>query len=121
MLAKLALLMGFQLAGEAIVKGLGVTFPGPLCGMLLLLVYLFATGGPSKELAGVATTLIDHLGLLFVPAGTAIVAYGALFASDGLAVMLALLVSTTVAIHVNAIVVERVSAARRREADLAAA
>jgi holin-like protein len=115
------LLMGFQLAGEAIVKGLGITFPGPLCGMLLLLVYLFAAGGPSRELTAVATTLIDYLGLLFVPAGTAIVAYGALFASDGLPVMLALLVSTTVAIHVNAIIVARLSAAKRREADLAAA
>jgi holin-like protein len=121
MLAKLASLMVFQLAGEAIVKGLGVTFPGPLCGMLLLLLYLFATGGPSKELTTVATTLIDHLGLLFVPAGTAIVAYGALFASDGLPVMLALLVSTTVAVHVNAIIVERVSTSKRREPDLAPA
>jgi holin-like protein len=121
MLAKLALLMVFQLAGEAVVKGLGITFPGPLCGALLLLVYLFATGGPSKELSAVASTLIDHLGLLFVPAGTAIVAYGALFASDGPAVLLAVLVSSTVAIHVNAVIVERVSPSNRPETDLAAA
>jgi len=120
-LAKLALLMGFQLIGEAVVTSLGVTFPGPLCGMILLLGYLFATGGPSKELSAVATTLIDHLGLLFVPAGTAIVAYGALFASDGLSVMLALLVSTTVAIHVNGIIVERVSLFSRRETERAPA
>jgi putative effector of murein hydrolase LrgA (UPF0299 family) len=40
MLQQLAPLMGFQLIGEAAVKCLGVPFPGPLCGMLLLLVYL---------------------------------------------------------------------------------
>jgi holin-like protein len=84
MLAQFALLMVFQFVGEAVVTSLGITFPGPLCGTILLLGYLLATGGPSKEMAAVATTLVDHLGLLFVPAGTAIVAYGALFASDGL-------------------------------------
>ena len=107
MLAKLALLMAFQLAGEAIVKGLGITFPGPLCGMLLLLVYLFATGGPSKELSTVATTLIDHLGLLFVPAGTAIVAYGALLARDGFAIFAALIASTLVAIFISGVVADK--------------
>ena len=78
MLAQLALLMIFQFIGQAVVTGLGIMFPGPLCGMILLLGYLFARGGPTKELSVVGTTLIDHLGLLFVPAGTAIVAYGAL-------------------------------------------
>ena len=32
MLFHLLLLMGFQLAGELIVAGLRLTFPGPLCG-----------------------------------------------------------------------------------------
>jgi holin-like protein len=87
MLVQLALLMAFQCIGEAVVTSLGVTFPGPLCGMILLLLYLIANGGPSRDLSAVATTLIDHLGLLFVPAGTAIVAYSALFARDGLPVV----------------------------------
>jgi holin-like protein len=84
MLIQLGVLMMFQFIGEALVTLTGIPFPGPLCGMALLLGYLNFRGGPSEELTKVGTTLIDNLGLLFVPAGTAIVAYGALLASDGL-------------------------------------
>ena len=66
MLNQLALLMGFQLTGEALVTGLGIPFPGPLCGMAVFLGYLQVSGGPSEQLSTVATTLIEHLGLLFV-------------------------------------------------------
>jgi holin-like protein len=100
-LAQLGLLMAFQFAGEAVVTIIGIPFPGPLCGMLLLLLYLFLRGGPSDDLASVAAKLIDNLGLLFVPAGTAIVAYGALFATDGLAILAALVVSTLLAVVIG--------------------
>jgi holin-like protein len=101
MLTQLGLLMAFQFAGEALVNAIGIPFPGPLCGMLLLLVYLYLRGGPSEDLSAVGSKLIDNLGLLFVPAGTAIVAYGALFASDGFAILAALIVSTLVAVLIG--------------------
>jgi holin-like protein len=101
MLAQLGLLMLFQFIGETLVTALGVPFPGPLCGMLLLLLYLFVRGGPSEDLSGVGSKLIDNLGLLFVPTGTAIVAYGALFATDGFAILAALVVSTLLAVLVG--------------------
>jgi putative effector of murein hydrolase LrgA (UPF0299 family) len=101
MLAQLGLLMMFQFIGEALVTLLGIPFPGPLCGMLLLLGYLYLRGGPSDELSIVGSKLVDNLGLLFVPAGTAIVAYGALFATDGLAIVAALIVSTLVAVLIG--------------------
>jgi holin-like protein len=113
MLFQLALLMAFQFVGDAVVTGLGVTFPGPLCGMMLLLAYLFFKNGPSKELSVVGTNLLDHLGLLFVPAGTAVVAYGAFFTHDGLPVIAALFVSTTVAIHVSGVIADRKSRASK--------
>ena len=98
MLAQLGILMMFQFAGEVLVTSVGMPFPGPLCGMLLLLFYLYLRGGPSDDLSGVGSRLIDNLGLLFVPAGTAIVAYGTLFATDGLAILAALVVSTLLAV-----------------------
>ena len=69
---QLLIIMGFQLAGEALVSGCGLSFPGPLCGLLLLLAWLNYTGGPSAELSRAADILVDHLGLLFVPAGAVI-------------------------------------------------
>jgi holin-like protein len=101
MLAQLGLLMTFQLIGEAVVSLLGIPFPGPLCGMLLLLGYVCLRGGPSEDLSIVGSKFVDNLGLLFVPAGTAIVAYGALFATDGLAIVAALIVSTLVAVLIG--------------------
>jgi putative effector of murein hydrolase LrgA (UPF0299 family) len=44
MLAQFLVLMGFQLAGEVIVTSLGLVFPGPLCGLLLLLGWLHLRG-----------------------------------------------------------------------------
>jgi holin-like protein len=100
MLTQLLVLMDFQLAGEILVRSLGLVFPGPLCGLLLLLGWLRLRGGPSEDLARVGSGLIDHLGLLFVPAGTAIIGFGALLLSDGLAIGAALLLSTGLAILV---------------------
>jgi len=62
MLAQLGLLMLFQLVGEALVTSIGIPFPGPLCGMLLLLGYLHARGGPSDDLSSVGAKLVDNLG-----------------------------------------------------------
>jgi holin-like protein len=112
-LQQLALLMALQLIGEAIVKVLGIPFPGPLCGMLLLLGYLQVRGGPSEQLAAVGTTLVDHLGLLFVPAGTAIITYTALLAREGLSILAALLLSTTAAVLIGGFLAERL--VRRRQ------
>jgi holin-like protein len=115
MLQQIALLMGFQLVGEAIVKCLAIPFPGPLCGMLLLLGYLQFRCGPSAELNAVGTTLVDHLGLLFVPAGTAIVTYTALLAREGVSILTALVVSTTIAVLIGGVVAQRLMRHRQTE------
>ena len=98
MLVQLGILMSFQLIGEALVKLTGIPFPGALIGMLLLLAWLCLRGGPSDELSKVGSTMIDNLGLLFVPAGTAVVAYGSLLAQDGVAIAAALVISTVAAV-----------------------
>ena len=100
MIGQLILIMSFQLAGEAIVALTGLNFPGPLCGLLLMLAWLALRGGPSEELSRAAGTLIDHLGLLFVPAGAAIISFGTLLLSDGMAIAGALLLSTGFAIAI---------------------
>jgi holin-like protein len=101
MLVQLGTLTLFPFAGELLVTTCGIPFPGPLCGMALLLGYLYVRGGPSEELIRVGSTLIDNLGLLFVPAGTAVIAYGALLARDGLAIAIVLVVSTVAAVLVG--------------------
>jgi holin-like protein len=107
MLQYLALLMAFQFVGDLAVTLAGIPFPGPLCGMGLLLAYLHYSGGPSEPLATVANTLVDHLGLMFVPAGAAIVTYAALLAREGLVILAAVIASTAAAILVAGLIAHR--------------
>jgi holin-like protein len=94
MLLQLLTLMAFQLAGELLAGSLHLMFPGVLCGLLLMLGWLYLTGGPSEHMSVTSAILVDHLALLFVPAGSAIVGFGALLLSDGFAIGAALLIST---------------------------
>jgi holin-like protein len=107
MLQHLALLMAFQFLGEFIVTLAGIPFPGPLCGMGLLLAYLHYSGGPSEPLAAVANTLVDHLGLMFVPAGAAIITYTTLLAREGATILAAVIVSTAAAILIAGLIAHR--------------
>ena len=116
MLGQFLVIMGFQLAGEVLVASLALNFPGPLCGLLLLLLYLGLRGGPSPDLDRAASSLVDHLGLLFVPAGTAIVGFSALLLSDGVAIAGALLLSTGLAILVSGLLGARRARQRRSRA-----
>lgn len=114
MLPNLILLTAFQLAGELIVSQLSLRFPGPLCGMTLLLVWLWLNKGPSEGLHAVSQTFVQHLGLLFVPAGTAIVLFGDLLAEDGVAIAVALVVSTAATILVAGLIGNRFAVPRRQ-------
>lgn len=104
MLTQFGLLMTFQFVGDLLMTASGIPFPGSLCGMILLLAYLHLRGGASEDLAKVATTLTDNLGLLFVPAGVAIIGYVGVFAEDGFAIAAALVISTLAAVVVGGVV-----------------
>jgi holin-like protein len=67
-------LLGFQLAGEVVVRSLDLTVPGPVMGMVLLFVVLQLRRPPaSANLFRAADGLLKHLQLLFIPAGVGVV------------------------------------------------
>lgn len=103
MIAALALLLGFQLAGEAIRLALGLPVPGPVIGMLLLLALLILRGGPSPDQRTTASGLLQHLSLLFVPAGTGVMLHAHRLGDEGLAILVALVVSTLLGLAVAAL------------------
>jgi holin-like protein len=61
-----------QLAGELLVQWLGLPIPGPLIGMLLLLVVLLVRGGVPEALNETSGHLLRNLMLLFIPAVTGV-------------------------------------------------
>ena len=106
MLSALTQLLVFQLVGEVLVRGLEWPLPGPVLGMLLLFGYLVLRGGPDEHLQGTSQTLLQHLSLLFVPAGTGIIVHLQRVASEWLPITLALLVSTAATLAVTALVMK---------------
>lgn len=94
MLQGLTLVFICQLAGEALVRLLGVPVPGPVAGMAILLVGLVLARGPSERLRRAGTGLLNHLPLFFVPAGVGLIAHGARLKSDWFPILLAIVGST---------------------------
>lgn len=103
MLQSLVVLLTFQAVGDFLIRITGLPLPGPVLGMLLLAAWLRASAFVPADLPRVSSALLDHLGLLFVPAGLAVTTLGVLVAHDGIAIMAALVVSTTVSVALTAV------------------
>lgn len=101
MIQALTLLFFCQLAGEVFVRGLGITFPGPVLGMGLLFAIVLVRGRSGPALDGVADGLLRNLSLLFVPAAVGVVQQAGLIAANWLAIAAALIVSTLLTLVVT--------------------
>ena len=113
MLNYLTLIFACQLAGEAFVAVTGIPVPGPVLGMALLFAGLAVRGSIPKDLDTVSGALLSNLSLLFVPAGTGIMVHLGLLAGDGIAVSVALVVSTVATIAVTGLVMQALTAKKR--------
>jgi putative effector of murein hydrolase LrgA (UPF0299 family) len=98
-----------QLAGELIVATLMWPLPGPVLGMAILFAGLVVNGAVPEELAAVSAGLLDNLSLLFIPAGVGVMLHAPLLGRDGVAIGLALVVSTVLTIAVTALVMARMA------------
>ena len=104
MVAGFAWLLVFQLAGEVLVRSLQLPVPGPVVGMLLLLLVLIWRGGPGENLRSAGQGLLAHLSLLFVPAGVGIMVHGHRIAAEWQALVAAVIGSTVLGLAVTALV-----------------
>ena len=104
MLNAITLLLVFQLAGEAIVLFFTLPVPGPVIGMALLFAALAWRGGPPVALRETAQNLLQHLSLLFVPAGVGVMLHFQRMADEWLPIVIALVASTFITIAVTALV-----------------
>jgi holin-like protein len=110
MIASLSLILLCQLAGEVIVRGLGLPMPGPVLGLMFLLLLLLARDrlkilarGPLQGdgVESASRGLLAHLSLLFVPAGVGVVQKLDLVAEHGLAFAGVLAVSVVLTLLVT--------------------
>ena len=124
MIASLSLILLCQLAGEVFVRGLALPMPGPVVGLLLLLVLLLARDrfrvlarGPLQQdgVENASRGLLAHLSLLFVPAGVGVVQKLDLIAEHGFAIIVILAASVVVTLLVTVATFLLVSGLMARE------
>jgi len=101
----LALLLAFQLIGEAATYALALPVPGPVLGMTLLLAAVALRRDLLARLKPTSSTLLTHLSLLFVPAGVGVMVHSARLAAEGVAIVVAIVVSTVLALAATALTV----------------
>ena len=101
-LAVITLLLLYQLVGEVIVLGLNLPIPGPVVGMILLLLSLFIKKPLMDQVHQPAQMLLTHLSLLFVPAGVGLMIHLTRLKEEWLAITVALIVSTLLGLLVTA-------------------
>lgn len=104
MIPALSLILACQLAGEILSRALQLPLPGPVLGMLFLLLLMSVSVKVQAVVRPVAQFILQHLSLLFVPAGVGIVAHLGDLREHGVGLAVALVVSTMLAIVVGAAV-----------------
>ena len=102
----LAWLLALQSVGELLARAFSLPFPGPVVGMLLLLLAL-RWSAVRAPVAACAEFLLSHLSLLFVPVGVGVMTHLGLLGQYGLRVLLVIVLSTWIGLAVTALVLHK--------------
>ncbi len=105
----------FQLVGEMVQKYFALTVPGPVIGLVLLLLAMLASdrigNKPAAQLkqnlALTAETLLGHLPLLFVPIGVGVVMHITLLEDQLAAVLGVVFIGTVLTVGFSALLMEK--------------
>ena len=114
MLKGLAVLFGFQLAGELIVVSFRLPVSGPIIGMVLLLIWLQRHGRIDGGLESAADGLLSNMAVLFVPVGVGAMAYPELFRDHWPFILVAVTVGTAATVATTALTARFLTRIRTR-------
>jgi holin-like protein len=104
MISGLVQILLCQGAGEVISQFVFPILPGPVIGLLILLVALMLKGSVNESLAQVAGAFSQYLGVLFVPAAVGVILFLPQLRANAFAVVAALVISVGLSIAVTALV-----------------
>lgn len=97
MLPTFGLLLGCQLVGEVAVHGLGVSIPGPVVGLALLIIALRIRPKLCDTLRPTVGVILANLSFMFVPAGVGVIGNLDVLSKDWFALLVILTLSTLLA------------------------
>ncbi|HET9576218.1 MAG TPA: CidA/LrgA family protein [Usitatibacter sp.] len=106
MIGGLVEILLFQGLGEIVSKFALPLIPGPVIGLVLLLAWFRARRTVPANVEIVANGLVQHLGLLFVPAAVGVVMFWPQLRADALTIGAALVASVVATIAVSALVLK---------------
>lgn len=104
MIQALTALLAFQLVGELLVRLSGIPVPGPVLGMVLLFAFFINRGHVAPEVKNVSSAILQHLSLLFVPAGVGLMLHAARIEAEWFVIGAALVGSTVATLVVTVLV-----------------
>ena len=115
MLQSIFVIFLFQLVGEMVQKYFVLTVPGPVIGLVLLLLAMLASdrigSNPAarlkQRLVVTAETLLGHLPLLFVPIGVGVVMHINLLEDQLAAVLGVIFIGTVLTVGFSALLMEK--------------
>ena len=109
----LAIILFLQWLSTAIISFLGIPFPPPLLGMLILTALLCTGVIKENYIEDICTALIDKMALLFLPAGVSMILYLDVIKAELLPISLTVILSSVIILCSTALVLEMLL--RRKE------
>lgn len=111
----MSVLLGCQFLGELLSRGVAIPVPGPVLGMVVLLVALLIYGRVPDSLRLAGEGLLRYLTLLFVPAGVGLMVHFELIKADFWVLLVTLILSTAITLAVTGKVLDRLAKRYSRE------
>ncbi|MFM8609451.1 MAG: CidA/LrgA family protein [Burkholderiaceae bacterium] len=102
MISGLVQLLVFQALGELVARFVLPFIPGPVIGLVLLLAYLVMRGHIPAPIGQAGNGILQHLGLLFIPASVGVLLYLPVLQANAWAIGIALVLSVVLTIGVTA-------------------
>ena len=114
MLKSLFIIFLFQLAGETIQKFFEISIPGPVIGLILLLLFfIFFLKSTSfkkikKKISETSHQIINYLSLLFVPIGVGVVMHVNYLGDNLFKILAVITIGTLLTLVFTAFVMEKI-------------
>ena len=123
MLKNIFIIFFFQLIGEIIQKYFNLPFPGPIIGLILILILLLTVKrlgfftNTVDDVTKTAEQLISYLPLLFVPIGVGVIIHLSFIETDLILVLAVIFLSTVATIGFTAFVMEKLTLLLKKRHD----
>ena len=117
MLRAIFVIFFFQLLGETLKKFFGMLIPGPVIGLILLLITLIflkrfktrAINNLKSDVLNTSNYILSYLSLLFVPIGVGVVMHLSYLENNLFKVLIIVFISTVLTIGLTAFLMEKIN------------